>query len=605
MSDIPSLTIKQRLKRLEEHLRYENPVLLEVVKSFRQLDKIAYRLGFLDRSESFATQVSWWPLVSILGTFSSGKSTFINDYLDFKLQLTGNQAVDDKFTVLSFSSDHTPRVLPGLALDADPRFAFYQISRDIDSVASGEGRRVDAYLQLKTCPSEKLRGKIIIDSPGFDADAQRTAILRITKHIVDLSDLVLVFFDARHPEPGAMQDTLKHLVVDTIKRPDSAKFMYILNQIDTTAREDNPEEVFGAWQRALASEGLTAGRFYRIYSKNAAAPIADESLRQRFEEKRAVDMKEILSRMHQVEMERAYRVIGMLEKTAKAIATDFAPHLREAKQTWKRRVLWIDSVVYGVLLIGVLGWGASKSWWSNITASPQLIQDWVMTNPVQNGLTIAAIALLVFYPHFAIRALVAKRVGKTLLADSVPPEYRDRLIRAFRRNTRFFMPLLRTSPIGWGNRARRRVARILSDADRYVQALNDLFTNPSGAGVPERPATPVAEIPPPELVVQAQAVPSASPEALPPTPVSAPVTADPSQLMLPPATQGAEGKGTSEELKQEIGIDEVNRAFRDIERHLQTLNARFANSQAQGASSGKASETSGQQQSAPQPVDPT
>jgi microcystin-dependent protein len=75
--------------------------------------------------------------------------------------------------------------------------------------------------------------------------------------------------------------------------------------------------------------------------------------------------------------------------------------------------------------------------------------------------------------------------------------------------------------------------------------------------------------------------------------------------MLPPATQGAEEKGTSEELKQEIGIEEVTRAFRDIERHLHTLNARFANSQAQGASAGKAGETTGQQQSAPQPVDPT
>ena len=40
-----------------------------------------------------------------------------------------------------------------------------------------------------------------------------------------------------------MTDTLRHLVAETIHRPDSGKFLYILNQIDTTAREDNPEEV--------------------------------------------------------------------------------------------------------------------------------------------------------------------------------------------------------------------------------------------------------------------------------------------------------------------------------------------------------------------------
>ena len=68
----------------------------------------------------------------------------------------------------------------------------------------GRDRKTQAILPL--------RGKILIDSPGFDADAQRTSTLKITDHIIDLSDLVLVFFDARHPEPGAMSDTLAHLV---------------------------------------------------------------------------------------------------------------------------------------------------------------------------------------------------------------------------------------------------------------------------------------------------------------------------------------------------------------------------------------------------------
>ena len=59
----------------------------------------------------------------------------------------------------------------------------------------------------------------------------------------------------------------------TISRQDSGKFLYILNQIDTTAREDNPEEVVGAWQRALAREGLTSGRFYCVYDPEASVPI--------------------------------------------------------------------------------------------------------------------------------------------------------------------------------------------------------------------------------------------------------------------------------------------------------------------------------------------
>ncbi len=255
----PEEETDQRLSSLEEHLRHENPLLVDAVKGFRRLDKIAYRMGLLNRDQTYAAQIAWWPLVSVLGTFSAGKSTFINHFLKYPLQPTGTQAVDDRFTVICYTTEKEVRVLPGIALNSDPRFPFYKMSQELEKVRPGEGGRVDAYLQLKTCRSPHLRGHIFIDSPGFDADAQRTSTLRITDYIMDLSDLVLVFFDARHPEPGAMQDTLKHLVANTIGRKDSSKFLYVLNQIDTSARENNPEEVVGAWHRAIAQEGLMAG----------------------------------------------------------------------------------------------------------------------------------------------------------------------------------------------------------------------------------------------------------------------------------------------------------------------------------------------------------
>ncbi len=242
----PDANLKARIKSLRSHIKNENPLLVDVVDHFCELDKLAYKLGILTSKESYTTDISWWPLISVLGTFSAGKSTFINHYVQTDLQKTGNQAVDDRFTVICYSSDDKVRVLPGLALDADPRFPFYQISDEIEKVSAGEGSRIDTYLQLKTCPTDLIKGKIFIDSPGFDADAQRTSTLRITDHIINLSDLVLVLFDARHPEPGAMRDTLEHLVAGTVRRNDSNKVLFILNQIDTTAGEDNAEEVGAA-----------------------------------------------------------------------------------------------------------------------------------------------------------------------------------------------------------------------------------------------------------------------------------------------------------------------------------------------------------------------
>ena len=115
-------------------------------------------MGLLGRDESFTTQIPWWPLISILGTFSAGKSTFINHFLGQPLQRTGNQAVDDRFTVICYSQGAADHALPGVALNSDPRLPLYQISRDIESVAGGEGERIDAYLQLKVSPASGCAG---------------------------------------------------------------------------------------------------------------------------------------------------------------------------------------------------------------------------------------------------------------------------------------------------------------------------------------------------------------------------------------------------------------------------------------------------------------
>ncbi|MEO5333353.1 MAG: dynamin family protein [Magnetococcus sp. YQC-5] len=471
--------VDRRLNSLEKHLKQENPVLLQVVQSFRELDRVAYRMGLISRDDSFATRVPWWPLIAILGTFSSGKSTYINSFLGQKLQRTGNQAVDDKFTVICYSKEEKIRTLPGLALDADPRFPFYQISQQIEHVVAGEGKRIDAYLQLKTCLTEKLRGKIIIDSPGFDADAQRTSTLRITDHIMNLSDLILVFFDARHPEPGAMKDTLDHLVKNTINRSDSNKFLFILNQVDCTVREDNLEDVTAAWQRALAQSGLTAGRFFQIYNLDVAHPIEDPTVRARYEGKRQEDIDEIEERIRRVEVERAYRIIGVLEHTAKTIMYKSVPILGSLLQRWRKNTLILDGILILLLLIGtgsmVLAGYPVKSWLD--------ISYWTTQEPLMQ-LVAAMVAVIgvsgLGFLHFALRKLSANYILKRLPKEITETDLLEYVQNGFRRNTRPMHPLLLVHPAGWGKLAKMRVEKVLKNTDMYVQNLNDQFTNPSG-----------------------------------------------------------------------------------------------------------------------------
>jgi hypothetical protein len=483
----PNKTIRKQLKSLELHLQEENPILVSAVDGFRQLSRIGYAMGLLDSNESYATQIPWWPLVSVLGTFSAGKSTFVNQYLSYPLQDTGNQAVDDKFTVVCYSGEKEVRTLPGLALDADPRFPFYQTSDELEKVETGQGNRVDAYLQLKTCSSDTLKGRILIDSPGFDADEQRSATLRLTNHIIDLSDLVLVFFDARHPEPGAMSDTLAHLVRATKDRADSSKFLYILNQIDTTAREDNPEEVVGAWQRAVAREGLTAGRFYSIYDPEAAVPIEDEALRRRFEWKRDQDLSEIHHRIERVSVERAYRIVGALEKRAQEIEDHYVPTLRGLVARWRRGVLtWDAGWLALAALIGVgiafLPPAALKTLKHGV--------DLALAKPLYVLVTAIAVSGIGLYLHFLARRWSANKVLREIKQENSQEEA-ERLSRAFKHNTTLWRSIFDPDPAGWSGRNRKALTAIISSANRLVQSLNDRFTDPSGKRL-------VAEEPEPE-----------------------------------------------------------------------------------------------------------
>ncbi len=483
----PKKALLRRLETLEAHLRSEHPNLLAVIPTFRAFDKVLYRMGLLTPTESLAIRIPWWPVVSVLGLFSAGKSSFINSYLGADLQTSGNQAVDDKFTVICFGPDRKYDALPGTALNADPRFPFYRMSDEIEKVAAGEGKRIDSYLQLKTCSSPRLKGKIVIDSPGFDADDQRRSTLRVTDHIIDLADLVLIFFDARRPEPGSMQDTLQHLVSHTVRRTDSRKFLYILNQIDASAREDNPEEVVGAWQRSVAQAGLISGKFYGIYNKDVAPPIEDPVKRARYEGKCDQDLAEIHARITEVEFGRGYRIVGILDALAKELEGEVVPYLQGQLKRWRHRVLWGD--VAGLVVLGllagtvgyVLGGNAVHDALSWSNGGP----SWFGIVPAHLGMTLAGLVVVLGAWHYYARALLARK-----MAEHLPERFgqMDLNVRhAFLRNTRFFHGLFQRRPTGWDGWSRKQLFVIREAIAHHVQTWNDAYTDPAGAKHDGRP----------------------------------------------------------------------------------------------------------------------
>ena len=454
------MTLQERYDRLKKHLSEENPLLLDITEQFARLDKIAHKRGLMAEDESYTSHISWWPLISVLGTFSAGKSTFINDYIGQKVQDSGNQAVDDKFTALCYGKNSEVTTLPGMALDADPRFPFYNVSEEVNNVQQGEGDRVNQYLQLKTVKSDKLKGKILIDSPGFDADSQRDTILKLTNHIVDMSDLVLIFFDARHPEPGAMRDTLDQLVKSAMSHSDADKVLYILNQIDTTAQEDNLEDVIGAWQRAMAQKGLVSGSFYTIFNEQSMSHIDDEGVKERLKKKKDADMARILHRIDKVGTERAYRIIRSLEDFAKKLKNEKFTTLQQELQLWTRNVVWGNMVV-AALIIGAV-------------VTLELQTNIVSSSTALLVSTFGVAAFVGLYAHFSLRKFFARRAAKKY-AESDPD-----MERAILKNTRWWRPLFAPTLKSWGQNERRAMDDLVEKSKIAIQGLNDQFISPSG-----------------------------------------------------------------------------------------------------------------------------
>ena len=487
-------SLATRLKRLETHLKAENPVLLDVIPTYYKADKILRGMGLIDAQTSLATRISWWPLIAVLGTFSSGKSTFINSFVGEKVQDTGNQAVDDKFTVICHRSAEQAgnRTLPGTALDADPRFPFYRISSEIEKVAAGEGKHIESYLQLRTTANPAIENKIIIDSPGFDSDEQRRSTLRITDHIIDLSDLVLVFFDARHPEPGAMQDTLDHLVSRTATRTDATKFLYVLNQIDTAAAEDNPEDITGAWQRALAAAGLSAGQFFTIYDEGAAVTIRDPAREKRFRGKRDADMARIRNRIEEVELHRNYRIVSFLETMSKELEHDVVPRLTNARNRWRRGVAITDLVALVLVLAATIGLAVAFKW-------PLLsffALDWIAAHPVETGAVAAAAVVMAGAVHFWARGRMARRVAKDL--PEAHGELELDLRAAFLKGTKAWRPVWLKSPAGWTGGAQKKLRAVRDTVAGHIQNLNDRYADPSLKSRPIVATSEAAALEPPQ-----------------------------------------------------------------------------------------------------------
>ena len=232
---------------------------------------IALRYGY--SSVPLETDIKWRPQVLLLGSYSSGKSTLINEFLGGNIQATGQAPTDDSFTVIAyddFVSDSEPiRVTEerdGKYLLNTPEYPYEKLKK--------YGRRFTAHFRLKKVNAPFLKHLAIIDTPGMlDSVTERDRGYNYQEVIGDLAqiaDLILFIFDPH--KAGTVREAHTNLREILPERTFEDRVIFVLNRIDECSSLIDLLQVYGTlcWNLSQTTGRKDIPLIRLTYSPHAA-----------------------------------------------------------------------------------------------------------------------------------------------------------------------------------------------------------------------------------------------------------------------------------------------------------------------------------------------
>ncbi len=249
--------------------------LLEMVA--KKLSPVATQYGYSD--VPLETTIKWRPQVLLLGNYSSGKSTLINDFLGAEIQATGQAPTDDSFTVITYDDTlqtdepvQVTDVRDGKFLLNSPEYPFEALKK--------HGQRFASHFRLKKVNSEFLKNLAIIDTPGMlDSISERDRGYNYQEVIGDLAqiaDLVLVLFDPH--KAGTVREAHTSLRDTLPARTFEDRVLYVLNRIDECASMIDLLRVYGTlcWNLSQITGRKDIPMIHLTYSPQSSTdPKAD------------------------------------------------------------------------------------------------------------------------------------------------------------------------------------------------------------------------------------------------------------------------------------------------------------------------------------------
>ena len=239
----------------------------------QKLDKVfkSYSLSI----EELLTPLKWKPIVLVIGNYSSGKSTFINEFLGMDIQRTGQAPTDDSFTIITApEAGESPGDLTGNSIVSDERLPFGCLRRF--------GEKLLAHLIMKKVDVEHLAEIAIIDTPGMlDSVTEKDRgydYLGVIGELAKIADLVVLMFDPH--KAGTIKETYQVLRMTLPAATGEDRVAFVMNRIDECANLEDLVRAYGTlcWNLSQMTGRKDIPRIYITFAK-----IPGKSIPQGFE----------------------------------------------------------------------------------------------------------------------------------------------------------------------------------------------------------------------------------------------------------------------------------------------------------------------------------
>jgi EH domain-containing protein 1 len=248
--------------------------LLEMVAEY--LTPVAMRYGYSE--VPLETNIKWRPLVLVLGNYSSGKSTMINEFLGIKVQASGQAPTDDSFTIITYDDNQPPNAPVKITEERDGKFLLNDPEYPFETLKK-HGQRFAAHFRLKKVNAPFLKNLAIIDTPGMlDSITERDRgynYQEVIGEFAQIADLVLVLFDPH--KAGTVREAHTSLRHTLPSRTFEDRVLYVLNRIDECASLNDLIRVFGTlcWNLSQITGRKDIPPIHLTYSPKAAAATTE------------------------------------------------------------------------------------------------------------------------------------------------------------------------------------------------------------------------------------------------------------------------------------------------------------------------------------------